>query len=56
MMTSLLPGLLASGSLKPNKVTLLDQSFGDLSGRVKEAFGRMRAGAVSGEKLVIKID
>jgi len=55
LMSTLLAGLLASASLKPNKVVLLDGKFGDLKGRADEGLNRMRAGAVSGEKLVVKI-
>lgn len=54
-MSTVLTGLLASGSLKPNQVTVLDEKFGDLKGRTEEALDRTRSGAVSGEKLVVKI-
>lgn len=55
-MSNILTGLLASASLKPNKVMLLDEKFGDLKARLEEGLNRMRSGAVSGEKLVVKID
>lgn len=54
-MSTILTRLLASASLKPNKVVLLDEKFGDLKGRVEEGLSRMRTGAVSGEKLVVKM-
>lgn len=56
IMSTVLPGLLASGSLKPNKIVLLDEKFGGLKGRYEEGLTRMKANGVSGEKMVVKIN
>lgn len=55
MVSNVLDSLLAFGLLKPNQVVLLDEKVGDFKARTEEGLNRMRTGAVSGEKLVVKI-
>jgi hypothetical protein len=48
-----LPPLLASGAIQPNKVRLLDQ--GSLKDRVIEGLELLRTNKVSGEKVIVKM-
>jgi hypothetical protein len=48
-----LPPLLASGAIQPNKVRLMDQ--GALKDRVAAGLDLLRNNKVSGEKVIIKI-
>lgn len=52
-MPEIVTGLLASGSLQPNRVRLLET--GSFLDRVKEGLDLLRNNKVSGEKIVIKV-
>ncbi|TFK68242.1 GroES-like protein [Pluteus cervinus] len=54
LMPKILPQLLESGLLKPNRVKLLDT--GSVKERVLEGLELLRGNTVSGEKVIIKID
>ncbi|KDQ09136.1 hypothetical protein BOTBODRAFT_138161 [Botryobasidium botryosum FD-172 SS1] len=53
LMPEILPGLLASGDLKPNRVRLFDT--GSFEERVKAGLDVLRNNQVSGEKVVVKV-
>jgi hypothetical protein len=53
LFSKVLPPLLASGTIKPNKVLLLDE--GSLKDRVVKGLGLLRDNKLSGEKLIVKI-
>jgi hypothetical protein len=53
LFSKVLPPLLASGTIQPNKVRLLDE--GSLKDRVVKGLGLLRDNKVSGEKLIVKI-
>jgi hypothetical protein len=52
-MPKILPQLLASGLIKPNKVRLLDQ--GTFKERVAAGLDLLRNNALSGEKIIVKV-
>lgn len=53
LMPKILPSLLASGIIKPNRVRLLDQ--GTFKERVAVGLDLLRNNKVSGEKVVVKV-
>lgn len=55
-MPSILTALLHSGSLKPNKVLLLDEKEGDMQERTEKGLEMQRKGTIRGAKVVVKID
>lgn len=55
LMSVILPSLLASSALEPNKVRLFDAKDGDLKDRTEKGLAALREGDVRGEKVVIKI-
>jgi hypothetical protein len=54
-MPKILPELLEAGIVKPNKVRLIDESFGSLKDRVGTGLDLLRNNQVSGEKVVVKV-
>lgn len=52
-MPKILPGLLASGIVQPNRVRLLDQ--GSLKERVAIGLDLLRNNKLSGEKIFVKV-
>ncbi|KAJ7117591.1 chaperonin 10-like protein [Mycena epipterygia] len=54
MMPKILPQLLASGLIQPNRVRLLDQ--GTFKERVATGLDLLRNNKVSGEKVIVKVD
>jgi len=56
LMSSVLPSLLKSSSLHPNKVILLDKKDGSLKERTEKGIEKLRKGEIRGEKLVVKVD
>ncbi|THV06445.1 GroES-like protein [Dendrothele bispora CBS 962.96] len=55
LLPKILPHLLDHGIIQPNKVRLLDESFGTLEERVGKGLELLRNNLVSGEKVVVKI-
>ncbi|KAK7464437.1 hypothetical protein VKT23_006605 [Stygiomarasmius scandens] len=56
LMPKILPHLLESGTIQPNRMRLLDESFGSLEERVGTGLDLLRNNKVSGEKVVVKTD
>lgn len=54
-MPKLLPKLLATKALKPNRIRLFKESDGPLLERVKTALDLFRENKVSGEKVIIEL-
>ena len=54
-MPKLLPKLLESNALRPNRLRLFKESDGSLLERVKNALDLFRENKVSGEKVVIEL-
>ena len=55
LMPSILPRLLESDSIQPNKVLLLDESHGDFLQRTNVGLEKLRRGEIRGEKVVVKV-
>jgi NADPH:quinone reductase-like Zn-dependent oxidoreductase len=56
LMTKILPALLASGFIQPNRVRLLDETQGTFKERVEVGLDLLRNNKVSGEKVIVKLD
>jgi NADPH:quinone reductase-like Zn-dependent oxidoreductase len=54
LMPKILPELLASGAIKPNRVRLMDQ--GTFKDRVETGLDLLRSNKIRGEKVVVKVD
>jgi hypothetical protein len=54
--SSIIEELLANGLLKPNRISLLDEKYGNMKERVGKGFEKLKRGDVSGEKLVVEIE
>lgn len=56
LMPKILPSLLESGIIQPNRIRLLDESVHEtLQGRVEVGLDLLRKNKISGEKVVVKV-
>ncbi|THV06442.1 GroES-like protein [Dendrothele bispora CBS 962.96] len=55
LMPKILPQLLETGIIQPNKVRLMDESFGSFKDRVGAGLDLLRNNQISGEKVVVKV-
>ncbi|KAF5345149.1 hypothetical protein D9758_009698 [Tetrapyrgos nigripes] len=55
LMPRILPELLETGIIKPNKIRLIDESSGSLKDRVGTGLDLLRNNQISGEKVVVKV-
>lgn len=54
-MPKILPALLEAKIIQPNKIRLLDESFGSLKDRVEVGLDLLRNNKISGEKVIVKV-
>jgi hypothetical protein len=55
IMPKILPALLQTGAIQPNRVRLIDESFGSLKERVVVGMDLLRNNQVSREKVIVKV-